>query len=452
MKPQIPQPFQDEGADWLTPKAAALLADEMGLGKTLQAVEAARRVGAERITVTCPAVAKHNWRRVFDAQFQGAMSILPVDTRTRFAPPAQIEIYSYDFIVNDPSCRAQTRKGDVLITDESHYLANHEAQRTRELFGDNLDRRGDCVANRSYEHVWALSGTPMRRDPSSLWPLLHALAPERIAMNTGKPMPHSAFISMFCEGFRPKGRNRFVITGGKNLDRLASDLDGFFLRRRADDLGLPPIVFDEHELVVDKWSLPGFLTPPDGVDDDEEFLREVRNLGDQAKWRKELGVVKARASAHLIQSEFKAMLYDKIVVFAWHSEALDVLENLLRSLGVLRIDGSTSTKQREEKENLFNNSPEYRVMLGQIEAAGTSLTLTAANHEFFVELDWTTINNAQAAMRTRRIGQSKTSFCRMATTPDPMDARLTSVLLRKTKDEVALFGESVSSKMAEALQ
>lgn len=450
IQPLTPLPFQDHGADWLAARSAALLADEMGLGKTIQAVEAAKRKGAENITVVCPAVARHNWRRSFEAQFQGELSILPVDIKTRFAPPAQVEIYSYDFIVKDPSCRAYFRKGDVLIMDESHYLSNYEAQRTQALFGDNLDREGECVAHKGYDALWALSGTPMRRDPSSLWPLLRAVAPERIAMQTGAPMPAQSFISSFCEGYKPRGRNRFVITGGKNLDRLAERLDGFFLRRRADDLGLPPIVFEEYPLDIERWRLPGIIAEID-TPDDEEFVREVRSLGDQAKWRKELAEVKAAASAYLIIQELEFMLYDKIVVFAWHTNALDKLERMLGRFGTLRIDGSTTTAQREAREEQFNTDPEIRVMIGQIQAAGTSLTLTAANQEFFVELDWTPIENAQAAMRTRRIGQDKTSFCRIAVTEDPMDERLTSVLLRKTQDEVALFGESVSTKLAEAL-
>lgn len=445
-------PFQNEGADWLAsrPHRTALLADEMGLGKTIQAVEAVRRLGLTDVTVICPAVAKHNWRNTFDEVFDGQLSVLPVDDKTRFAPPAQVEIYSYDFATSDYSSRAMTRKGQVCIIDESHYLANDGAQRTQHVLGVNLDR-ADAIAHKGYEHVWAISGTPMRRDPTSLYPLLRSLYPRGIAMDTGAPMPYSAFVSMYCEGYKPRGKERYVITGGKNLDRLARDIGPFFLRRRADDLGLPPIMFDEFPIEIESWRLPGFKGMPEGFDgDDDEYLREVRSLGDQARWRKELARAKAGACAHLIRAELDLMLYDKIVVFAWHTEALDALQRIVGRC--VRVDGKTSPREKEAAEDRFNNDPKINMFLGQIEAAGTSLSLTAAHNELFVELDWTPALNAQAAMRTRRIGQKKTTFCRMAVTQDPMDQRLTSVLLRKTQDEVALFGESVSTQMAGALQ
>src|SRR4051812_8971031 len=58
-------PYQIEGAKWLAERKLALLADEMGVGKTAQVIRACDDIGAERILILCPAVARINWQREF---------------------------------------------------------------------------------------------------------------------------------------------------------------------------------------------------------------------------------------------------------------------------------------------------------------------------------------------------------------------------------------------------
>lgn len=55
--------YQEEGASFLSMRRHALLADEMGLGKTVQAIIAAGIIGAGKLVVICPAIARSNWRR-----------------------------------------------------------------------------------------------------------------------------------------------------------------------------------------------------------------------------------------------------------------------------------------------------------------------------------------------------------------------------------------------------
>lgn len=59
----VPFGYQLEGAAFLAARRRALLCDEMGLGKSGQAVMAARRIGAERVLVLCPAAVVPNWHR-----------------------------------------------------------------------------------------------------------------------------------------------------------------------------------------------------------------------------------------------------------------------------------------------------------------------------------------------------------------------------------------------------
>ena len=55
--------YQRIGAKFLASRQRALLADGMGLGKTIQAITAAKDVGANSIAVVAPAIARTMWGR-----------------------------------------------------------------------------------------------------------------------------------------------------------------------------------------------------------------------------------------------------------------------------------------------------------------------------------------------------------------------------------------------------
>ncbi len=437
-----PFPFQIEGARFLAARKAALLADEMGVGKTMQAVLACDFVQARKIVVVCPAIARPTWAREFKQWQTMPRRVCVAESPSKRVPDTDVLIVSYEFVTADILARVMGEK-DVLIIDEAHYLANWKSKRTQFVLGKD-------GARARAKHVWCLSGTPMRSDPSSLWPMLYSLAPELIEKRNGGPYGYEAFVDRYCKGYYRDFR--FVITGGKNLEELAARIKPFYLRRRADDVvQLPPIFFSDFELDIPERALPGFvLKASTEPADDDEIIREARafgDLGDQASWREKLGAVKAGAVVKALREELASGQVGKIVVFAWHESALDIIENGLREFGVARIDGNTSPAAKSAAERVFQTDPACRVLAGNIMAAGVAVTLTAAHHVFFVEWDWTPLNNAQAALRTRRIGQKETSFVRFAVTRDPMDRRVTAALRRKTAAIAETFGEGVETSI-----
>ena len=140
--------YQEEGASFLSMRRHALLADEMGLGKTVQAIIAAGIIGAEKLVVICPAIARSNWRRELE--------------HWNFSGEAVIE--SYDKSIRPSFEHAvRTYMPDLMILDEAHYLKNPKSQRTRTLYGKG------CTGNgliRYAKRVWLLSGTPMPNNAS----------------------------------------------------------------------------------------------------------------------------------------------------------------------------------------------------------------------------------------------------------------------------------------------
>lgn len=101
---------------------------------------------------------------------------------------------------------------------------------------------------------------------------------------------------------------------------------------------------------------------------------------------------------------------EKIVVFAKHHAVLDVL---IREFGerCVAITGKTPVAERQGLVDRFQTDEECRVFIGQIDAAGVGLTLTASSHVVFVEFDWRPGILDQAEDRCHRIGQTDSVTC-----------------------------------------
>lgn len=398
-------PYQTEGVAFLAARKRALLADDMGLGKTIQAIYAARAIGAKTVRVLCPASLVGQWQSEF----------------ARHAPAIEVAVVSYDRAVKQ---KPVNWPPDVLILDESHYCKSPSAKRAK----TGLMRLGAKAPV-----TWCLTGTPMPNNPAELWTTLRALAPERIIGRNGKPATYHAFVSRFCitknNGFGT------VIVGGRNHEKLREILDGFMLRRVKSDVltELPPIRFVDLALSETKLELPPGEEEALTRALDEHGVEGLSKVAEHvATLRRVTGMAKAPAVAKWIRT-FLTSTDRKLVVFAHHKE---VLRQLRSGLGAVScyVGGDTPSARRKEQVDLFQKSAGHRVFFGQIQAAGTGLTLTAASDMMFIESSWVPAENQQAAMRIHRIGQNRGCVVRFAHVPNSIDERIQKAVRRKTAD------------------
>jgi SWI/SNF-related matrix-associated actin-dependent regulator 1 of chromatin subfamily A len=126
------------------------------------------------------------------------------------------------------------------------------------------------------------------------------------------------------------------------------------------------------------------------------------------------------------------------VLFAHHREVIEGLQAGLS--GHVSITGQTPASSRGFIVDTFQNDPHARVFIGQIQAAGTGITLTAASDVLFVESSWVPAENQQAAMRIHRIGQKNACLIRFATLAGSIDEQIQKAVARKTADITALLG------------
>jgi len=100
----------------------------------------------------------------------------------------------------------------------------------------------------------------------------------------------------------------------------------------------------------------------------------------------------------------------------------------------------TSAAKRQQAIDAFQSDEKCRVFVGNIQAAGTNITLTAADQVVFIEEDYVPGNNSQAYSRANRIGQKNALNVRYARLENGIDQKINEILLRKSTDQRLLLG------------
>ena len=120
----------------------------------------------------------------------------------------------------------------------------------------------------------------------------------------------------------------------------------------------------------------------------------------------------------------------KVIVFAWHKDVINALEVEFGERAV-SVTGDTPMARRQDAVDRFQTDPECWVFLGNIQAAGVGLTLTASSHVIFAELDWVPGNVTQAEDRAHRIGQKEMVLVQHLVLEGSLDAKMARTIVQK---------------------
>jgi SNF2 family DNA or RNA helicase len=425
-------PYQDTGAAFLARRERAGLFDVMGLGKSAQAIRALDMVQARRVLIICPAVVREVWigeLKKFARRPRKAVKGKDIqDLNAWLRGKTDVLVLSYEMAAKWAR-RIEGEIIDVVILDEAHYLKSDSAIRTRALLGPHCDGlHGLC---RWGAYVWFLTGTPNPNDAADVWSIMRFCGATKLSRETFLARYYRSHQRTYSSVNTPKAEMR---------EELVQAVKGFSIRRTKAEAGvqLPPIWLTTVTVDGDTQEIRDLLKQHPGLE--TAILAAVEKGGLSfldaqhiATLRRLVGEAKAIDYARMLTDELKNS-DEKYVVFGIHRRALDIIQSSLRGsgFGTARIDGSTSEIDRVAAVHHFAQDDRTRVLIGNIRAAGTGLTLTAAAHVDMFESDWSPAGNAQALMRVHRIGQTRTVRARFISLANSIDDHVTATVIRKT--------------------
>ena len=97
-------------------------------------------------------------------------------------------------------------------------------------------------------------------------------------------------------------------------------------------------------------------------------------------------------------------LGNKVVIFCSFDEELNTIKEAFKDICVIH-NGKMLTKKKDKSVEEFQNNPNIRVFIGNIQSAGVGLTLVASRVAIFNSFSWVSGDNLQAEDRIHRLNQ-----------------------------------------------
>lgn len=445
-------PFQREGVAFVEAHdGRAMIADEMGLGKTVQALAWLQLHPEKRpAIVVCPASLKLNWEREAKRWMTDPNVQILSGTRADEPIEGDLIILNYDILWAWKD-RLADLGAQVLFLDECQLIKNNSAKRTK---------AAKRIAKR-IPHLIALSGTPIVNRPLELYNAIR-LVDESVVPNFWN------FVMRYC-GAKHNGFG-WDFSGSTNTEELHQILvSSIMIRRMKKDvlkdlpdkirniLPLPIVNEREYRRAEENFSswirgkkLATQVDSSEGVIHDNQT--DVSPLGKLEALRQ----LAVKGKLNYVIEWIKDFLDsgEKLVVFAHHRFVIDRLMDEFRSVAV-KVDGSTTGRNRQAAVDAFQNTDRAQLFVGQIQAAGVGLTLTASSNVAFVELPWTPGEIVQAEDRTHRIGQKEAVNIYYLLAAGTIEEMMAQIIDRKRKVlDMVLDGQqsSESSLLSELIQ
>jgi SWI/SNF-related matrix-associated actin-dependent regulator of chromatin subfamily A-like protein 1 len=445
-------PYQLAGIAALQTRSNVLLADEMGLGKTIQVIGLLNSDPAlKRVLIVCPASLKINWLRELNKWLVKPRAI-EIAEGSEFPADAEIVIINFDILTKHRKAMMMMAGGwDLIVVDESHKIKNEKAQRTVALLGRwHRDPELRVPGVPAGKKVF-LTGTPIVNRPNELWTTVRTLDPQGLGSS------FFTFMKRYCAGYQ--GSYGWDFNGASNLEELQQRLrSGIMVRRMKDEvlkelpakrrqvIMIPPTSAAAKGAVEAERRM--FAKYEAAIAAAEKAAQEARARGDRDGYR---AAIKSLHAANKIAFEDMARVrhdtavakipeviehlemvleaQDKVVVFVHHHDVGHALEAAFPGAAV--ITGETKPADRITEQDKFQHDDNCRVAICSIMAAGVGLTLTAAQHVVFAELDWVPGNISQAEDRLHRIGQLGSVLVTHLVFDDSVDSIMAQTIINK---------------------
>ncbi len=399
---------QRVAVDFLTARVFGLLCDEQGLGKTLSALAAFVRLRerheADVLLVVCPNSLKYSWRdeamRFFPALTVSVARGYKPTRRRAYKATADIYVTNYEAARSDyAELRLLLRRArTVLVCDESHAAKNPSSRIVNSLM----------FIQSAAERIWMMSGTPVTNRLEDCY--------AQVAIADGGR----------TFGTRERFWQRFVDRQdrGAAIGDLKAVLDPMLLRRTKEEaLDLPDKVFEVRQVELRGEQLHLYRAFRDNLYKDVKAMTpEQFKAASGTMLVRLLRLSQIASNPRLVAPDFvgdnaKTVEIDglleevieangrKVVLWSHYVKTIEEFIARYAKYRPVAIYGAVPIEGRREAVTRFQGDPETMLFIGNPQAAGTGLTLTAAHYAIYETLTWRYDLYAQSIDRTHRIGQ-----------------------------------------------
>lgn len=434
--------YQKATLDYLLARKGGIDGDQPGLGKTPTAIAYCNEREAQRVLVIAPASVRLQWAERIKEW--STIPLCKVSTMLKVKdgihPAANYQIISYDAARNPAIIRAISKYDwDVLICDEAHKMKNIDALTTRAILGNSRgeyqhgDHKMKAIAGYCREHL-ALTGTLLLNRPSECYVLFRFFDWEAID-----------FMSEYDFKNRYNKQADMKTIEGKRFKLESTSLElelqnrlrvNIMARHEKNDVlqfMKPPrysiVKCEENGAVKAALDAEGML----GISIDEiQTTKDFEILGHIAEVRRLMGVALAPQIADYAR-DFLEGSDEKLTIFGWHLEVLDIFEQELSRFGTVRVDGRKSATARQKAVDDFVGRDNVRVFIGNIQAAGTGLDglQKVCSRCYLAEPDWVPAQNEQAVSRLDRFGQENLVSAEIFVAPGSISEKILVKALEK---------------------
>ena len=414
--------YQKEDFNFLQSiNGCGILGLEPGLGKSLEAITYST-YNKHKSIVICPASLKWNWESEINKFTDRTSRILNSNSKLEHNEKSDYLIINYELLIERKNKNVDKRKSTLLerliwliengkyncvIIDEAHRMKNMSAKSSK-IIHKHFSKM---------QHKVLLTGTPIKSRPIEYFSLLKFIDKKRWNSKI-------EFAMRYCNPVKTRFGTDF--SGSSNLEELYKETSPYIIRRLKSEVlkELPeksytivPIhLTSSQETAYNRLEENIIDTIDDIVTNDQTDQELTKDQSETTLTNKQRMVaignihkvkmftsdIKLQAAIEIIKTIIDGG--KKVVVFTQYLRIMDGLKKAFSEKAVL-FNGASTQQQRKDAVISFQNDKNTCVFIGSIFAAGTGLTLTAADTTLFIDEPWTSADKIQAEDRIHRISQ-----------------------------------------------
>lgn len=416
---------------------------EMGTGKSVVTTVAVNTLACRKeitnVLVVCPAIMRDTWAEEFERWSTRPWNVQVIDkdsprdkwNRQLPLPGTNVLIVSYRYLTEKKrrilKPLVKQFSPTIVICDEWHYAKNLKALRTKSAL----------LLMSIARYKIALTGTPYTTNVTDLYAQLWPFAAlEDIGENVWQ-FGHK-FSNLVDNDF---GKSFEGVRNEKELQEICAP---FSRRRKLKEVvaELPDIAY--RSIYVDipkslaKKSLKFVDIAVAKVTGENKYVDP--ELADHVStMRKQLGLAKCRGIVEYTLLVLESV--EQVVLFAYHSDVIEVLRQSLKKKGVTcrTLYGKTPNKKKQIRLKNFRRG-KFRVLILQIRSA-IGITLTNTHYGIVAELDWSHHTMDQAYKRLHRITQKNCVQIDLVIAKNSLDGPIREAIAKKRKEAALALGD-----------